>query len=272
MVDYTKTREFWEQRGRNSAFDNLNVTMLRDRAPQLARYIHRAELSHLRRLATLDQSADVLDLGCGNGRLTIEFAKRARNVVAVDFSQSLLDRGREEASRRGLDNINWQRATVKEFHAEGTFDLIFLGGLLLCLNDEHVSSLLGKLRLMLKPDSLLISRDSVLIETETKPPKAPAEHEPVYRKASDYRCMFEAAGFEITYHNDLYAFPAFFYLYERLVPSTLKQRRVYSTLQWLLLNLDALCNPLLLHLPRLNRMLRGRRAKIVQTVTCCRRA
>ncbi len=66
-----------------------------------------------RALGLLLPELDVADLGCGEGYLTLESARWARRVIAVDRSREVLDRGRALASRRKLDNITWKLGTLE---------------------------------------------------------------------------------------------------------------------------------------------------------------
>jgi len=50
----------------------------------------------------------VADLGCGEGYLTIEAARWASRVIAVDRSKEVLARARDLAKRRGVGNILWK--------------------------------------------------------------------------------------------------------------------------------------------------------------------
>ncbi len=49
----------------------------------------------------------VADLGCGEGYLTVETARWARTVIAVDRSPEVLARAQALAARRGVANIEW---------------------------------------------------------------------------------------------------------------------------------------------------------------------
>ena len=55
----------------------------------------------------------VVDLGCGDGYLTLEVAAWARDVVAVDRSKRVLARARAVARRRGLSNITWKHGEIE---------------------------------------------------------------------------------------------------------------------------------------------------------------
>lgn len=65
-----------------------------------------------RALAHLLPPLDVADLGCGEGYLTIETARWAKSVVAVDRSEAVLERARELARRRRVTNITWKKGDL----------------------------------------------------------------------------------------------------------------------------------------------------------------
>jgi ubiquinone/menaquinone biosynthesis C-methylase UbiE/DNA-binding transcriptional ArsR family regulator len=66
-----------------------------------------------RALGLLLPPLEVADLGCGDGYLTIEAARWAARVVAIDRSPEVLGRGRELAARRGVGNITWKRGELE---------------------------------------------------------------------------------------------------------------------------------------------------------------
>ncbi|HUE87057.1 MAG TPA: metalloregulator ArsR/SmtB family transcription factor [Vicinamibacterales bacterium] len=67
-----------------------------------------------RALAHLLPPADVVDIGCGEGYLTIEVARWARRVVAVDRSSSVLKKARALAGRRRAANIVFKRGELEK--------------------------------------------------------------------------------------------------------------------------------------------------------------
>ena len=66
-----------------------------------------------RALGLLLPAVDVADLGCGEGYLTIEAARWARRVIAVDRSAAVLARARAMAERRKVRNIIWKRGSLE---------------------------------------------------------------------------------------------------------------------------------------------------------------
>ena len=66
-----------------------------------------------------------LDLGCGEGADAVWLAERGWNVVAIDISETALDRAREAAATRGVtDSIEFVQMDLSDDFPGGTFDLI----------------------------------------------------------------------------------------------------------------------------------------------------
>ena len=80
-----------------------------------------------RALGLLLPPLDVADLGCGEGYLTIEAARWAKRVTAIDRSPDVLKRGKELARRRGVSNITWKRGELQKAPIDDeSMDLVLL--------------------------------------------------------------------------------------------------------------------------------------------------
>ncbi len=66
----------------------------------------------------------ILDLCCGFGRHTIEMAKRGYDMVGLDLSLPLLQKGLNEAQRRKL-SIKFIHGDIRELNFNGVFDAAF---------------------------------------------------------------------------------------------------------------------------------------------------
>jgi ArsR family transcriptional regulator len=56
----------------------------------------------------------VADLGCGEGYLTIEAARWATRVIAVDRSETVLTRAKALARRRRVSNVIWKKGELEK--------------------------------------------------------------------------------------------------------------------------------------------------------------
>lgn len=67
-----------------------------------------------RALGLLLPPLEVADLGCGEGYLTIETARWARHVIAVDRSAGVLARAKALAARKKCTNISWKKGELEK--------------------------------------------------------------------------------------------------------------------------------------------------------------
>jgi ArsR family transcriptional regulator len=67
-----------------------------------------------RALGMLLPPLEVADLGCGEGYLTVETARWARHVTAVDRSAGVLTRAKALAARKKITNITWKKGELEQ--------------------------------------------------------------------------------------------------------------------------------------------------------------
>jgi len=80
-----------------------------------------------RALGLLMPPVKVADLGCGEGYLTIEAARWASRVVAVDRSAAVLKRARALAQRRRVSNVIWKKGELEQLPIrDGAVDVAML--------------------------------------------------------------------------------------------------------------------------------------------------
>ena len=67
----------------------------------------------------LPENTDFLECAAGTGEISLAAAPFVRRVVCTDLSQSMLDRARKKAARRGLTNIEFQQRDLFHLPEEG---------------------------------------------------------------------------------------------------------------------------------------------------------
>ena len=111
-----------------------------------------------RALGLLMPAVDVADLGCGEGYLTLEAARWARRVVAIDRSGDVLARGKALAERRKLRNITWKRGDLEKLPiADRSIDIALLSQAL--HHADHPERALAEAHRILRPGGRLLVLD-----------------------------------------------------------------------------------------------------------------
>ncbi|MGV3623137.1 MAG: ArsR/SmtB family transcription factor [Archangium sp.] len=78
-------------------------------------------------LSSLLPPLEVVDFGCGTGSLTVELARWARHVTAIDRSDAALVKAKAEAERQGLENITFLAADLEKLPLEpASADLVVI--------------------------------------------------------------------------------------------------------------------------------------------------
>lgn len=93
----------------------------------------------------LPVGARVLDLGCGEGRLTLYMARRGFRVTAVDISVAGIAKLKRVAEREGLE-VSAQAADLRDWPVTGEFDLVISDGVLHLVEREHADRILAQLQ------------------------------------------------------------------------------------------------------------------------------
>ncbi|MDO6431638.1 class I SAM-dependent methyltransferase [Flavitalea sp. BT771] len=77
----------------------------------------------VRLLGGLPRGSRVLDLCCGIGRHSLEFARNGFDVTGVDITKPYLEIAKDNADREGL-SIKFVHSDMKDFCQPGAFDLV----------------------------------------------------------------------------------------------------------------------------------------------------
>lgn len=110
MSDWYDDEGFWE--------DTEPVIFTEERWKQAG-----GEVDQVLALVKPQPGSAVLDLGCGVGRHSLEFAKRGYRVTGVDRTARYLDRAGKCAHEQGLD-VEWIEADMRRFRRDGTYNLV----------------------------------------------------------------------------------------------------------------------------------------------------
>jgi SAM-dependent methyltransferase len=115
-----------------------------------------AEADFLTKQLQLTSSAKVIDVPCGNGRLSIALAQRGFSLTGVDIAREFIDEAKSNSLQAGL-NIDWRNQDMRDLPWPGAFDGAFcFGNSFGYLDDEANADFLKAVSATLKPGGRFI--------------------------------------------------------------------------------------------------------------------
>lgn len=92
---------------------------------QRYKYTEKKEVDGIVNLLNLNKEDKILDLCCGSGRHSIEFAQRGFNITALDLSPVLLEEARKSALQKELP-INFIKGDMRDISSTlNNFDAVY---------------------------------------------------------------------------------------------------------------------------------------------------
>ena len=138
------------------------------------------ELERVRdELCTFRPTGDVLELACGTGLWTVELARHADSITAVDASPEVLDinRSRLGEARPGIP-VDYVQADLFDWRPEARYDAVFFGFWLSHVPPERFVPFWELVRSALAPGGRVFFVDSLCPETpaETERARTSGDH------------------------------------------------------------------------------------------------
>jgi len=116
------------------------------------------ECDFIEKEINFNKTAQILDIGCGTGRHSIELSKRGYKITGIDLSESLLKRAKDKAAGQNL-NIPFFKHDARDLPFNNEFDLVIMlceGAFPLMETDEMNFQILQNAASALKPKGKLI--------------------------------------------------------------------------------------------------------------------
>ncbi len=190
-IDREKVVREFDQRARRHG--NINAVLdagMSDavsRQNRLRDFLTRTSLVRLLKPARKDQ---VLDLGCGVGRLTWYLQPRVARIAGVDVSAEMLQVARDHS--KGQTNIEFDKMEGSKIpFPDGSFHAVFTVWVLQHIGDDDLRELALEIYRVLKPGGRV-----VLLEQTQRVRKVLSDIH-VQREVSDYLNVFAGAGFTL---------------------------------------------------------------------------
>jgi len=98
------------------------------------------------------QELELLDLGCGNGALSLQFQAQAKKLTLVDITENMLVEAKKNVIKDHQHKISFIQSDIDSFNSEDKFDVVICSGIL--AHVPSVNSAIQKIHSCLKPNGL----------------------------------------------------------------------------------------------------------------------
>ena len=118
-----------------------------------------AEIKKIKKALSFIEEADgmnLLDVGCGTGKLTVFLANNFSHVYATHYINEFLAVAKQEAAGQQIENVTFKNQRADEPYEDIEFDCCFFSGILQYLTDEEYHRALE----LVKPAKFFIVKES----------------------------------------------------------------------------------------------------------------
>ena len=201
-IDYTVVRRYFQAAGSDTAATASYMAHEQNLPENSVRYRLRKEIETIADwLEVVPRAGRVLDVGCGAGTWTKIFADRYGSVVGIEQSPTMVVAA--QTLLAPCPSAKIVEGDIREDLPEGPFDLIFLGGLCMYLNDLDVVAILRSLKDRLASGASIVLRESTVPQGKLTPR---GDYQAVYRNVMLYQDLFRQAGFPTSESRRNYAY------------------------------------------------------------------
>jgi ubiquinone/menaquinone biosynthesis C-methylase UbiE len=104
------------------------------------------------------EGRNVLEIGCGDGRLTFGYARTAKRAVGVDPELTSIQRARKKIPKDLAGKLHFQQGKGEELKfPDESFDIVFFSWSLCCTDIQMMGNALRQAWRVLKPNETLIN-------------------------------------------------------------------------------------------------------------------
>lgn len=210
MIDQDKVKAFWDARAQTYGSLDFNSIANLEQDPENLALKVRLESEKVFAYLGSVAGKTILDLGAGVGQWAFRFVEQgAKHVTAVEYSAQLADIGAAEAQRRGASNIEFVVSPAETFTSSKKFDLVYISGLFVYMNDDQAEKLVAGLSRFCHPNTTVLLRDGTGVQKRHNIVNRFSQHlktdySATYRTAKEYETLFNHHGFRFVKHENMF--------------------------------------------------------------------
>ena len=204
---HNNSNDFWKEYSKRedltlNSLMNLEV----DAEKSKTKFIY--EKKRVESIIKYNPKWNLVDLGGGVGLWSEYFSKHINKVTLVEREEKFIELAKQKINNNSIEIIH---SDVVDFNTkENSFDVVFISGVTLYLDDEYLLLLMNKVKNYLKPNGVFIHRDAYGINQKflldsKKSENLKLHYSAVYRTRQEYDDVFiNKNNFEKVFDEDMY--------------------------------------------------------------------
>lgn len=208
-IDYRKIKKFWDFQVSKYKQNFFNAITNFENDEELQKDKMKIERTRIFRLLDISKNTTILDMGAGVGVWSFELAPKCKKVTAVEFSKKLIGIAKIEARKRGINNIVFIHKSAQDFKTDEKYDIVFISGLIMYLNDREVKKLLENVDGYTEHGSLILLREPTGVEDRYEiidqwSEALQTDYSAIYRNRDELVNLFIEAKFCLKFEDNMY--------------------------------------------------------------------
>ncbi|EPY04491.1 hypothetical protein AZ66_11360 [Paenibacillus sp. E194] len=221
-IDHESLKNFYTQRAVEKVSVDVDapVVLCADKDKSKIEAWTSFEIEHRLPLLRLDDNSNVLEVGCGTGRISKYITSVADTYVGVDYVKEFIDliQSREDIAKK--DETHFIHSSIQdltngkvEFPFKGRFNrFIISGGVLMYINDDEVKAALNKLVERFDDECIIYLSEPIALQERLTLNKfysenLESEYSAIYRTEKEYNDIFSVlykSGFELKVSEEFF--------------------------------------------------------------------
>ena len=194
---YPRVKEQWDNDFKAEIFRYGDGYKIKNERFALIHF--RTEIKQIKKILRCTAARNTfLDIGCENGKYSFNFSKIFEEVVGIDFAAYSLKIAQQEAKKRNISNCTFRCADIKNFKTK-KIDVIFVGGVLMYINDRDLPVVLKNINNQLNDNGRIILREPLM---RSKSLIKNEEYHVIYRSMQVLKEALRREGLKIV-HQEL---------------------------------------------------------------------
>ena len=204
---HNNSNDFWKEYSKREDLTlNSLMNLEADAEKSKTKFIY--EKKRLESIIKYNPKWNLVDLGGGVGLWSEYFSEQINKVTLVEREEKFIELAKQKINNKNIEIIH---SDVVDFNAnENSFDVVFISGVTLYLDDEYLLLLMNKVKNYLKPNGIFIHRDAYGINQKflldsKKSENLKLHYSAVYRTRQEYDDVFiNKNNFEKVFDEDMY--------------------------------------------------------------------